>query len=313
MEVKSLGYFLAMYEKFTIAENKSPRTIEAVRDATKKFEEFLGGCANLNDLQPEDLRRYIRYLQQRPKWSGHPTIKGTHGNVSPAAIASYVRSIRSLFSWMAKEKFISQNPFAEVKPPKVPAKVINPLTPDEVSRLLKAISHRDYGSRRDSSMVIALYGTAQRLSELLGLKLSDIDFDSGQIKVTGKGSKERHLYMSSRVFKALFKYRSQWRPEVSSDYFFVHLDGSRLSRYYFEHRMQDYVRRAGLTTRCTPHSLRYASAVQLIRNGCDPLTLQKILGHSTLDMTRHYVRLANTDVEKKMKAFSPAEQLDLKF
>lgn len=140
----------------------------------------------------------------------------------------------------------------------------------------------------------------------------DVNFDTGQIKVMGKGKKERAVYMSASVYKALFKYRHRWRPEVTFNYFFVHEDGRPLSRFYFEHRMQGYVKKAGIATRCTPHILRYSFAIQFLRNGGDPFTLQKILGHATLDMTRGYVQIASSDIGEKMKSFSPAEQLDVR-
>jgi integrase/recombinase XerD len=152
-----------------------------------------------------------------------------------------------------------------------------------------------------------------RISEAFNLNLVDVDFISGQIKVMGKGNKQRNLFTSPRLFKALFKYKTQWRPKVTSNYFFVHENGAKLDRFYFEHVLRDYVALSGITKKCTPHSFRYACAIQLLRNGVDPFTVQAILGHATLDMTRHYVRLADTDVENKMKSFSPAEQLDIKF
>ena len=76
--------------------------------------------------------------------------------------------------------------------------------------------------------------------------------------------------------------------------------------------MQRYVSKANISKVCTPHTLRYSGAIQLLRNGCDPYTLQKILGHSTMDMTRRYLKIANSDVEKQMKSYSPAEQLDIR-
>ena len=100
---------------------------------------------------------------------------------------------------------------------------------------------------------------------------------------------------------------------IESNYFFIHEDGSKLTRFYFEHKMQAYVRKANLTKLCTPHILRYSGAIELLRNGCDPYTLQQILGHTTIEMTRRYLKIANSDIEKSLKSFSPAEQLDIRF
>ena len=313
MEAKTLGDFLFIYEKFAIAENKSPRTIQSIKTAVPRFDNFLGGCPDVKEVQAEDLRRYIRYLQEQPKWSSHPTIKQNHGNLSDNTIASYIRSIRSFWSWLKREKFIDNNPFEQVKPPKVSGRVVDPLSPEEVSKLLRGIPRRNHSGYRDCCMILTMYGTGLRVSEVIDLPLDDVNFDSGQIKVMGKGKKERAVYMSAGVYKALFKYHHQWRPKVASNYFFVHEDGRPLNRFYVEHRMQHHVQQAGITKTCTPHILRFSFAIQFLRNGGDPFTLQKILGHATLDMTRRYVQIANSDVEAKMKAFSPAEQLDLRF
>ena len=312
MEAKTLGDFVYIYEKFSAAENKSPRTIEAVNSAVGKFDSFLGGSSNPKEIRSEDLRAYILHLQESSRWSGHPTIKSNHGNLSPAAIASYIRSIRSFWSWMQREKFIDHNPFAQVKPPKVPVKIVDPLTPEEVTRLLKVIPRNNLQGYRESCIILTLYGTALRISELLDLNLSNVDFDSGQIKVIGKGNKERSVYMSPSIYKALFKYCTRWRPKVTSDYFFIHEYGRRLTRFYLEHRVQVYIQKANIAKKCTPHILRYSFSIRFLRNGGDPFTLQKILGHSTLDMTRRYVQIASSDIEKKMKSFSPAEQVDIR-
>ena len=159
---------------------------------------------------------------------------------------------------------------------------------------------------------MTLYGTALRISELLDLRLSNVNFHSGQIKVMGKGAKERSVYMSPSVFKALFKYHSKWRPKVTTDFFFIHEDGRRLTRFYIEHRMHEFIEKTNITKKCTPHILRYSFSIQFLRNGGDPFTLQKVLGHSTLDMTRRYVQIASSDIENKMKSFSPAEQVDIR-
>jgi len=119
--------------------------------------------------------------------------------------------------------------------------------------------------------------------------------------------------MSPKVYKALFKYYSRWRPKVTSDYLFVHDDGRKLTRFHFAHRMQAYVHKANITKPCTAHILRYSAALEILRKGCDPYNLQQILGHTTMEMTRRYLKIANSDIEKSLKTFSPAEQVDIRF
>ena len=149
METGKLGNFISVYEKFAIAENMSPRSIQAIKYAVSKFDNFLGGCTNIEAVQTEDLRRYIRHLQEHPKWFGHPTIKQDHGILTDNAIASYIRSIRSLWSWLKSEKFIDVNPFEEVKPPDITERIVDPLTPEDISSLLKIIPRHKYTGYRD--------------------------------------------------------------------------------------------------------------------------------------------------------------------
>ncbi|MFC1982893.1 tyrosine-type recombinase/integrase [Chloroflexota bacterium] len=119
------------------------------------------------------------------------------------------------------------------------------------------------------------------------------------------------MFLSPKPYKAVYKYYSKWRPKVDSHYLFIHQDGRKLTRSYFEHKMQEYVEKANLTKPCTPHILRYSGAIDMLRNGCNSYTLQQILGHTTMEMTRRYLKIANSDIEKSLKSFSPAEQLDI--
>lgn len=312
MEAKNLGDFILIYANFATSENKSKRSIESVVEAAKEFFRFLGKGKHVNQVEAEDLRRYIRFLQNRPCWANHPTINPNKRKLSAHTIASYVRSIRTFWAWLSKEGFISENPFAKVKVPKAPRKVVNTFTSDQITRLLKAIPIKKPKGYRDYAIIITLYGTGMRIQELLDLRLSDLNLESGQIKVTGKGARERYLYMSPTVYKVILRYLNRFRPKVHIDYLFVHDNGQPLSRYYVAHRMQKYGREAGITgVRCSPHTLRHSFAVNYLRSGGDSFTLQKILGHSTLDMTRHYAEVANSDVERGMKTFSPIESLRL--
>ena len=306
MEAKNLGDFLFVYQRFAATENKSQRTIETLTTAVRDFNKFLGEPVDVKQVTPEDLRRYIRFLQERPKWQGHPTIRINNERISPHTVACYVRSIRSFWAWLKREGFIKKNPFQRVKVPKAPRKIVNTFSTEQVNSILKVIPVKRHSGYRDYAVIIALYGTGLRSSELTGLKLADINFDHGQIRVNGKGGKQRSVYMSATVFKVLFKYLHNWRPKMESDYFFVRESGQPLTRYYLAHQMQSYGKKAKISgIRCSPHTLRHSFAVEYLRRGGDVFTLQRILGHSTLEMTRHYAEVADSDIEERQKAYSP--------
>lgn len=313
MKERALDSFVSIYKKFTEAENKSKRTIEGTFAAISHFDRFLGFPADINEIQAEDLRRYVRYLQTKQRWSEHPTINQAHGPLSPHTIATYVRTIRAFFSWLTREGFLDSNPFVNVKPPKAPRKIVPTLTSEEAEMFFRVIPRNEPRGYRDFAFFLTLYGTGLRLTELTHIPTLNVNFDNAQLKITGKGSKERVVSVSSKVYKALFKYNRSWRPKVESKYFFIDRKGKPLSRFVIAHRMKTYVLHSGINTaKCTPHTLRHSFSVQFLRNGGDVFSLQRILGHASLDMTRHYAELADSDVERKMKAFSPAESLNVK-
>jgi len=143
MEANNLDDFVSIYQKFAASENKSKRTIEDTTAAVRQFHKFLGGSADVHEVTAEDLREYIRALQERPRWSTHPSIKPKDTRLSPHSIASYVRSIRAFWSWLKREEFIDENPMERVKPPKAPRRIVATLTRGQISRLLESIPNKD--------------------------------------------------------------------------------------------------------------------------------------------------------------------------
>ena len=308
MDPSPESYF-NLYRQFATAEGKSQRTIESYIDDTTAFIKFLGGCHDIRAITEDDLRRYILHLQQQLRYASHPTIKNHERLLSEDTIASYVRGIKAFWSWMYREGFISENTFERVKPPKLHEKVVESLLPDKVASILDVIPNEVNQKQPDRSIILTLYGTGGRISEIISLPLIDVNFDTGQLTVTAKGGSQRALFMSPVLYKVLFRYRHKVRPESDSQYFFLMASGTPVSRFYIEHKIREYALIANLGQRAYPHLLRFSFAIQFLRNGGDPFTLQKILGHRSLDMTKHYVRLANTDVEKSLKKYSPIEQL----
>jgi site-specific recombinase XerD len=196
-----------------------------------------------------------------------------------------------------------------VKMPKVPLKVVPTFSQSEIETLLAQPDRHTARGYRDYTAMITFYDTAVRLSELAGLRESDIDFEGGYLRVMGKGSKERLVPFGQKVAKTLLKYKIKYRPEpMGTDRFFLTVDGRPLEAERLEKIVREYGQKACLG-RCYPHKLRHTSSIAYLRNGGDPFTLQKKLGHSSLQMTRHYSNLADSDIRAAHLKHSPADRL----
>lgn len=152
-----------------------------------------------------------------------------------------------------------------------------------------------------------------RLSELINLRISQIDFAVGQFKVFGKGGKERIVPMGVAARRVIIRYKDPIRPQPvnpNEDRIFLTMAGQPISKDSVEELIQRLACKANIP-RLHPHLLRHSFAVRYLINGGDVFTLQKILGHSTLDMTRRYVTLANSDVKDKHRQYSPIDNLGL--
>ena len=162
-------------------------------------------------------------------------------------------------------------------------------------------------------IVLTLLDTGLRVNELINLKMENVWLEEGLIKVLGKGNKERLVPIGKQIRKLPWRYISQYRPEPARpkpDTLFLTQDGRPLTKNRVDSIMKHYGRMAGLTgVRCSPHTLRHTFAIYFLRNDGDIFSLQKILGHSSLEMTRRYCELANVDIKKAHTIASPVDNL----
>ncbi len=177
-----------------------------------------------------------------------------------------------------------------------------------MAKLLAMPDKRSATGLRDYTIILALYDTTVRRTELASLKLEDVDFELGELRIMGKGGKENYVPMGRNLTKAMLRYKIKGRADGESDAFFLTEDGSLLSSTRIHRIVKRYGKMAGLN-RCYPHKLRHTGAVAYARNGGDPFTLQKKLNHSTLNMTRHYCELGRGDVRRAQLRFSPGDRL----
>ena len=306
----TLAEALAAYRICAQAEGKSPETVRWVMSSVTYFSEFLGPEGqDINSITGNDLRRFIIELQQRPKFLKHPKTRTQPTNLSDQSIQTYARAIRAFFGYLHREELIDHNPMAKVKMPKVTKKVVPTFSDKEVEKLLSQPNKKTDRGFRDYALMLTLVDTAARLSEVANFVVDDVDVENGYLRVLGKGGIERYTPFGYKVAKALLKYKLKHRPAaVGTDRFWLTVTGAPLEPGRIEKLVKEYGQKAGLK-RCYPHKLRHTSAVLYLRNGGDPFSLQKKLGHSSLQMTRHYANLADSDVRAQHLKYGVANRL----
>lgn len=283
------------------AEGLSERTADWVKGAVKQLVIFLGSSdVDIASIDVSVVRKFILWLGSRPKWSSHPFNVVVNEPLSPHTINCYVRALQSFFAFLLREDYLKRTPFSRVKPPKVPIKEMRVFTPEELKALLRVPDRTTVIGFRNYAIMSVFLDGALRNTELCGVDDIHVKLDLGHIHVFGKGGKERLIPIGFKLTKILLKYRNTFRPQLTAGpgAFFTNRDGNRLDRGRIGHMIREYGQKAGLSgKRVGAHTFRSTMAVNYLRNGGDPFSLQRILGHSSLTMTRRYCALADTDVK----------------
>jgi len=262
-----------------------------------------------------EIRSFILYLKEARRFEFHPLIKSHDRKLTGHTINCYLRSISAFWGWLLREGFMDSNPFARVKIPRAPRKVITPFTEEQIQSLLQAIDTSGTAGLRNYAMVLMLLDTGMRLGELTGLKMNDVDLRNKTLKVFGKGAKERRLPIGKRLLALLWKYQLH-RPQPATGSignFFLTRDGWPLTKNRVETIIKNMGIKAGLQgVRCSPHTFRHTFCIQFLRNGANIFSLQQMTGHSSLEVLRGYVALAESDLKIAHQKFSPVDNLNLK-
>ena len=314
-----LERLLQGYRLFAKTEGKSERTIAIVVSSVTYLERFLSSEGLARDaalIGPSQIRAFILHLQCKKCFSYHRFTKPQEKGLSGHTINCYLRSIRSFWSWLVREELVEASPFARVRIPKCPRKVIPTFSNDQIGQLLATMDTSTPEGCRDQAIILTLLDTALRVSELAGTTLDDLRLEEGTIKVLGKGNKERLVPIGKKVQRALWHYISRYRPEPEQPkckLLFLTREGMPLTKDRIEKMMAGYGRRAAIKgVRCSPHTLRHTAAISFLRNGGNVFSLQRLLGHSSLEMTRRYCEVADVDVKNAHITASPVDNLALK-
>ena len=215
------------------------------------------------------------------------------------SLAHQITVFNSFFNYLRDENIVKDNPFDYVSSPKVTKSLPKYLTEEEVNRLLDVPISTIYDFR-DKVMLEVLYGTGLRVSELSNIKIKDIDFSEREIKIMGKGSKERFVFYNKKCAIVLDSYLKECRSKLlnskDSEYLFINHLGDKLTDRGIRLIIDKIVKKSCIKSKVSPHTFRHTFATMLLNEGCNIKSVQELLGHSSLGTTGIYTHLTNDEV-----------------
>ncbi|MEJ2514332.1 MAG: site-specific tyrosine recombinase XerD [Gammaproteobacteria bacterium] len=218
------------------------------------------------------------------------------GGARPRSTARQLSSFRRMYRWLIREGAIGEDPTARISMPKVGRPLPVALSEDEVESLLEAPDTEDNLGFRDRAMLEVLYATGLRVTELVNLRLAQLNLNQGVVRIVGKGDRERLIPLGEESMEWLQNFIAGPREEIllerQSDYVFPTRRGDRMTRQAFWHIIKRYAARAGVKSKLSPHTLRHAFATHLLNHGADLRVVQMLLGHSDLSTTQIYTHVA---------------------
>lgn len=293
-------------------KNLSPRTIDWYEERIGYFIQYLSRTTQtepvpLSLVTEESVKIFIAYHK------GRENQKKRGSQLSSYTVKGTVVGIKVFLKFLFNEGYLPLDIAGKIKTPRVQKKIIQTLPQEHIQSLLNALDKKTFTGFRNYCMLLTFLDTGIRLGELANLKVRQIDFQSGTLTVLGKGNKERSVPFGMSLRKSLEKYLV-WRGEVpNQDILFVNQYGKKMELRRIGAMVEYYGKKAGITgVRMSPHTLRHTFAKMSLLAGMDAMTLQYILGHTSLEMVRNYVNLTSQEVAIHKNRFSLMDRMDLK-
>ena len=271
-------------------KSASPYTIRNYQTDLADFFKFLTKkeLTRLDEVDRHVLRDYLSHLAGR--------------GIAKSSIARKLSAIRSFFRYLAREELIAKNPIEMVSSPKLDRRLPSFLTRVEMGRLLNAPDPTTPLGQRDRALLELLYASGLRVSELVGLTLEQIDLETNEIRVWGKGSKERMVLMGEPAAAALKSYlndgRRQLRGDKKTKALLLDRYGQKITERSVQRLLGQYAKKAGIGKRVHPHMLRHTFATHMLDGGADLRVVQELLGHARLTSTQIYTHVTKGQARK---------------
>ncbi len=280
---KRIGEFILYLRN---VKRMSENTVMSYHRDLKKWKQFMEelGITEVTEVNKEHLERYIEVLQK--------SFKST-------TISRNLASIKAFYQYLIKEKIPVENITELIQKPKVEKKMPEIMGVEDVIRLIEEADGEKPKELRDRAMLELLYATGIRVSELIQLRVSDVDMQT-ECLLCRNGSRERVIPFGKKAKKALQNYMNNGREAMLSDYdsevLFANCSGQPMSRQGFWKLIKYYARRAGIEAEITPHTIRHSFAVHLVENGADLKSVQEMLGHSDISSTQIYATVTHNHI-----------------
>lgn len=265
-----------------------------------------------------DLQRYAVFLAKRGKHQPRQVVSEDlteflydekQQGRSPGSIARRLAAVRMFHRFLTGERRIEQDPTESVETPRVWRNLPDPLSVEEVGRLLEQPRADRWPGVRDRALLEVLYASGLRASEVAMLTVNDLDFDVGCLRCVGKGSKERVVPIGRKAQEAVQRYLQKARPRVvtpdSDAWLFLSRRGHRVSRQTIWKAIRRYARQARITKRVSPHTLRHSFATHLLERGADLRIVQELLGHASVATTQVYTHVTTSRLKAIHQQFHP--------
>lgn len=293
--------------------------INALKDYTHYLKLERGLLQNSIDSYALDVERLINFIEDN-------NIKASPENISTEAIKTFIydaskalnprsqsrliSGLRSFFSYLVFENYRDTNPLDHIESPKIGRKLPDTLSLNDIDSIIKAVDLSKPQGERNRAILETLYSCGLRVSELVNLKISDLFFEEGFIKVTGKGDKQRFVPIGASTQKYISIYKNSIRnhqaiSEEHRDILFLNRRGKQLTRAMIFTIIKQLVEKIGLKKNVSPHTFRHSFATHLLENGADLRAIQMMLGHESITTTEIYVHVDKSHLKDILETYHP--------
>jgi len=281
------------FKDYLIIDKKySNNTIDTYTNQIYKFYDFVN--KDIDNINKNDIKDYIAYLKKN--------------NLSTKSIAHNISCLKSFYKFLIINKLVNNNQMDGIDSPKLQKTLPKVLSIEEIMLLLdiKTITDFDY---RNKAMLELMYATGLRVSELVNLKLSDIDIHMAVVRVMGKGSKERIIpigdYALISIKEYIINHRNNMMKRNTNDYVFINNHGNKMTRQGFFKIIKAEAKKKNIKTPFSPHTLRHSFATHLLTYGADLKVIQELLGHSNISTTQIYTHVSKDKLKTNYDDFHP--------